>query len=152
MAPVLFHLAFPVGDIATSKQFYMDGLGCKVGREHAAAAIFNLYGHQLVAHVTREPLIPQRGIYPRHFGLIFTNLADWEALRDRVTAQNISFYQAPKLRFPGLITEHHTFFLVDPFHNLLEFKFYAHAEAIFGAVDVRQIGDRNVQPSLKKIF
>jgi hypothetical protein len=101
-----------------------------------------LYGHQLVAHVTKEPLTPQKGIYPRHFGLIFTAEANWKALLARAEQQNLSFYEEPKLRFPGQLTEHRTFFLQDPFYNLLEFKFYRHYEAIFGGRELTAIGDR----------
>ena len=142
MNPVLFHLAFPVTDIAQTKKFYIDGLGCEVGRESPNSMILNLYGHQLVAHVTREPLTRQQGIYPRHFGLIFTLLADWEALLERAQQQQLLFREQPKLRFPGLPTEHRTFFLEDPFYNLLEFKFYSYASAIFGDRDYAQVGDR----------
>ena len=30
---VFFHLAFPVHDLKAAKRFYMDGLGCVLGRE-----------------------------------------------------------------------------------------------------------------------
>ncbi len=142
MNPVLFHLAFPVTDIEQTKEFYAGGLGCEIGRESRHAVILNLYGHQLVAHVTKEPLTPQKGIYPRHFGLIFTAEANWKALLARAEQQNLSFYEEPKLRFPGQLTEHRTFFLQDPFYNLLEFKFYRHYEAIFGGRELTAIGDR----------
>jgi uncharacterized protein len=138
----LFHLAFPVANIPETKRFYGEGLGCAIGRENATSIILNLAGHQLVAHVTREPLAPQTGIYPRHFGLVFDQLAEWEALRDRAMAHQLPFYQTPKLRFPGMALEHHTFFLEDPFHNLLEFKWYAQPTAIFGEQHIQQIGDR----------
>lgn len=142
MSAALFHLAFPVADIAQTKAFYAEGLGCTVGRENATSVILNLYGHQLVAHMTSEPLTPQRSIYPRHFGLVFTVESDWEALLQRAEQRQLRFYQAPKRRFPGLPLEHRTFFLEDPFHNLLEFKFYCHPSAIFGDRDFAQIGDR----------
>jgi uncharacterized protein len=142
MQPVLFHLAFPVGNIAQTKKFYVDGLGCTVGRNNASSMILNLYGHQLVAHVTDDQIPPQRGIYPRHFGLVFAAEADWEALLERSQSHGLSFYQKPKLRFPDLPLEHRTFFLEDPFHNLLEFKFYRHASAVFGEAEFAQIGDR----------
>lgn len=132
MAAVLFHLAFPVGDVAQTKEFYVDGLGCGLGRENSHAIILDLYGHQLVAHVTDEPLTPQRGIYPRHFGLVFTELSDWESLLQRVQQKQLSLYQQPKQRFLETPLEHRTFFLSDPFHNLMEFKHYAHSSAIFG--------------------
>jgi hypothetical protein len=141
MNQVLFHLAFPVTNIAQTKEFYADGLGCKVGRSTATSAILNLYGHQMVAHVSREALTPQRTIYPRHFGLVFTSLADWEALLERAQRNKLHFRELPKHRFAGLPTEHRTFFLEDPFYNLLEFKFYSQAEAIFGLSDYAQVGD-----------
>ncbi|HEY9668180.1 MAG TPA: VOC family protein [Coleofasciculaceae cyanobacterium] len=142
MNSVLFHLAFPVADIEQTKQYYADGLGCKIGRESRHAVILNLYGHQLVAHLTKEPLTPQQGIYPRHFGLIFTAETDWEVLLMRARQRELTFYEEPKLRFPDQLTEHRTFFLQDPFYNLLEFKFYRHSEAIFGGRELMAIGDR----------
>ena len=141
MRQTLFHLAFPVTNIAQTKAFYVNGLGCTAGRENPHALILNLYGHQLVAHVTKEPLTPQRGIYPRHFGLIFTLEADWQSLLEQAQQRQLQFGEEPKHRFPGLLTEHRTFFLEDPFHNLMEFKYYRHAEAIFGSHDLAQIGD-----------
>ncbi|MFW6358187.1 MAG: VOC family protein [Chroococcales cyanobacterium] len=137
----IFHLAIPINDPQTAKDFYTR-LGCTVGRENPHALILNFYGHQVVAHVTKDPLTPQKGIYPRHFGLIFPKEADWEALLERAQQEQLPFYQDPKLRFLGQLTEHRTFFLEDPFHNLMEFKFYRHYEAIFGGRELTEIGDR----------
>ena len=141
MAEFIFHLAFPVGNIPDTKRFYIDGLGCIAGRETDGSIILNLYGHQLVAHKTQESLPVQTGIYPRHCGIVFTSLTDWQKLLDRATAQQLKFYQSAKHRFVGEITEHRTFFLIDPFTNLLEFKYYTHPDAIFGAQEFTQIGD-----------
>jgi hypothetical protein len=142
LMPPLFHLAFPINDIAQTKQFYAEGLGCRVGRENANSVILNLYGHQLVAHMTHEPLVPQRGVYPRHFGLVFPDRSDWTELLERSQRQALKFYQQPKQRYTDSPLEHCTFFLEDPFYNLLEFKFYVHASAIFGEESFVQIGDR----------
>ncbi|NES84434.1 MAG: glyoxalase [Moorea sp. SIO2B7] len=140
---VIFHLAIPIKDIAQAKAFYCSGLGCEVGRENAHAVVFNFYGHQLVAHMTKEILTPQKGIYPRHFGLIFPCESDWEEILARGQHQQLSFSQQPKQRFLGQVTEHRSFFLEDPFFNLLEFKFYRHFEAIFGGRELTAIGDRS---------
>lgn len=140
---LLFHLAIPINNIEKAKKFYRDQLGCQVGRENRQAVIFNFYGHQVVAHFTKEHLTPAKSIYPRHFGLIFLEESDWENLLNHVKNQGLSFYQEPKIRFLGEITEHRTFFLEDPFYNILEFKFYRHFEAIFGGTDFTEIGDRN---------
>ncbi|MBE9137592.1 VOC family protein [Nodosilinea sp. LEGE 07088] len=137
---VLFHLAFPVADIPTAKEFYVQGLGCETGRETPSSLILNLYGHQLVAHTTAE-LAPQKGIYPRHFGLVFLAEPAWETLLYRAQDHRLTFYQGEKRRFPGTPLEHRTFFLQDPFHNLLEFKYYCHSSAIFGETEHPFVGD-----------
>lgn len=139
-ASVLFHLAFPVSDISTTKSFYVEGLGCEAGRETPNSLILNLYGHQIVAHKTQD-LQPQKGIYPRHFGLVFLQEADWETLLERAMRNELTFFQGEKRRFPGSPLEHRTFFLEDPFFNLLEFKYYCHQSAIFGQVEHAQVGD-----------
>jgi extradiol dioxygenase family protein len=140
--PTIFHLAIPINDISKAKVFYCQQLGCELGRETEKALILNFYGHQVVAHITDEPLIRQKSIYPRHFGLVFLVESDWLNLVQRIESQNIPFHLSPKQRFLGELTEHHTFFLEDPFYNYLEFKFYKHFEAIFGGQAFTEIGDR----------
>ncbi|WP_445636074.1 Glyoxalase [Nostoc sp. DSM 114161] len=142
MNQTIFHLAFPVTDIAKTKTYYVDGLGCIPGRENRHALILNLHGHQLVAHVTKEILTPQQTIYPRHFGLIFTQESDWEGLLERAQKQQLIFREESKNRFVGSPLEHRTFFLEDPFYNLMEFKYYHYPEAIFESAEHTQIGDR----------
>lgn len=141
MSDILFHLAFPIHDIAAAKQFYVEGLGCTLGRESSHAVTFGLHDHQLVAHVVEQAQEAQKGIYPRHFGLVFLAKERWQALADRAKAKGLTFYQHPRVRFPGSRIEHHTFFLEDPSKNLLEFKHYTHESAIVGERDFRAVGD-----------
>jgi hypothetical protein len=72
---------------------------------------------------------------------VFESEADWMALVERAQRQQLTFYQQPKLRFKGLPLEHRTVFLEDPFHNLLEFKFYRYPSAIFGDREYDRVGD-----------
>lgn len=141
MTGVLFHLAFPISDVSEAKRFYVDGLGCALGRETATAVTLGLAGHQLVAHVVEAMPAQQKGVYPRHFGLVFIDRESWQALLDRAVERGLRFFQRPRRRFAGSRIEHATFFLEDPFHNLLEFKHYTHESAIFGERDHPQIGD-----------
>ena len=99
------------------------------------------HNHQIVAQLTTEPLPRQKGIYPRHFGLVFTDEEEWQAVAERARTRGLRFYQQPRRRFPGTRLEHQTFFLEDPSHNLLEFKHYTHETAIFGEHDTAVIGD-----------
>jgi uncharacterized protein len=141
MNQTLFHLAFPVSDITQTKTYYINGLGCTPGRENHHALILDLYGHQLVAHVTKEALTRQRTIYPRHFGLIFTAESDWQELLKRAQNKQLLFKEEPKHRFIDSPLEHRTFFLEDPFYNLMEFKYYRYPEAIFTNTEYKQVGD-----------
>ncbi|MGC1306725.1 MAG: VOC family protein [Phormidesmis sp.] len=137
----IFHLSFPIDNIPDTKRFYVEGLGCEVGREGRGSLILNFLGHQLVAHVVKAPLPPQKGIYPWHFGLTFVHESDWEMALERAQQKGLTFYQQPKHRFKGERIEHRTFFLEDPFHNLLEFKHYVYPSAVFGEVQYTKVGD-----------
>ena len=46
-------------NIDQAMAFYATALGCGVGRSNPGAIIFEFYGHQLVAHMTKEDLIPE---------------------------------------------------------------------------------------------
>jgi extradiol dioxygenase family protein len=145
MEGVIFHLAFPVADLEEAKRFYVDGLGCTLGRESDRAITLGLAGHQLVGHLA--PAVEgQKGIYPRHFGLIFKEERGWQALVDRAKAKGLPFYQSPRRRFEGTRLEHATVFLEDPSHNLLEFKWYRHESAIFGEREFGRVGDTDGEP------
>ena len=139
--PAIFHLAFPVHDLTAAKQFYVEGPGCILGRESSTAVTFGLAGHQLVAHLSEDGIDQQKGIYPRHFGLVLTREEEWQALADRAQAHHLTFYQQPRRRFSGTRIEHRTFFLEDPSGNLLEFKYYIHESAIFGERDYTAVGE-----------
>ena len=138
----IFHLSFPIENIPDTKHFYVEGLGCEVGRESKNSVILNLGGHQLVAHVVAEPITAQVGIYPRHFGLTFETEEEWGTALARAKEKGLSFHQQPKHRFKGDRIEHRTFFLEDPFHNLLEFKYYVYSSAVFGEHQYSKVGDK----------
>lgn len=137
----IFHLSFPVRDIESTKEFYVLGLGCRIGRQSSVAMMLDFYGHQLVAHVTNDLEPQQPSIYPRHFGLVCQSEEEWNEWRDRAQNNRLTFFREPHRRFSGTPLEHLTFFLKDPSHNLLEFKFYLNAKAIFGEQTFSQIGD-----------
>ncbi|TAL66315.1 MAG: glyoxalase [Legionella sp.] len=138
----LFHLAFPIHDFALAKRFYVDQLGCELGRESDHALILKLGAHQIVAHKIASKLPEQEGIYPRHFGLIFLEHEEFQAFISRLKQHDVPFEIPVKTRFAQTPLEHHSFFLKDPSNNLLEFKYYTHPSAIFGEKEYKQIGDQ----------
>jgi extradiol dioxygenase family protein len=143
MTKTLFHLAFPVRDLQKARRFYVEGLGCRLGRSSDHSLILNLKGHQIVAQHTRETLPAPKGIYPRHFGLVFESLKDWKTLVRRAERKRLKFYQKPRVRYEGTPLEHRTVFLQDPSDNLLEFKHYSNPSAIFGQKSYKKVGDRS---------
>lgn len=136
----MFHLAFPSHSLARTKKFFR-ALGCKFGRESKHSLIINLGGNQLVAQRIKELPPRQKGIYPRHFGLVFGSLKEWEQFLKRARRHRLKFYRSPTTRFAGKPLEHRSFFLEDPSRNLMEFKYYTHPEAVFGKKRYREVGD-----------
>lgn len=137
----LFHLAFPIHDLELAKAFYVEQLGCELGRSSEHALIFKLGAHQIVAHKIDALPPAQQGIYPRHFGLIFQEKGAFDAFVQRLNNKQVHFEIPVKTRFPNSKIEHQSFFLKDPSNNLLEFKYYTYPSAIFGEQELQQIGE-----------
>jgi extradiol dioxygenase family protein len=144
----LFHLSFPVSDLEATERWYVDGLGCLRGRRSHEALVLGLGGHQLVAHLDRDPGPIQRGLYPRHFGLVFADLTDFEAIEQRAKRQELRFGVPSRLRYADSPLEHRSFFLIDPSDNWLEFKHYRHPEAILGLGELTLVGEKT-DPSVR---
>jgi len=138
-----FHLSIPALDLDATQRWYVEGLGCVAGRRSADALILDLGGHQLVVQRTDSGDLgeQQRGIYPRHFGLVFAEWANWQALLERSRAAGLVFGAEPKLRFAGEALEHPTFFMIDPAGNRLEFKHNSDPDAVLGCRGHTQVGD-----------
>ena len=146
MDGLCFHLSIPAIDLALSRHWYEQVLGCQAGRCSDEALILDLGGHQLVLQRHRDELGPQQqGIYPRHFGLIFHQAAQWHALQARVRKAGQPFAVKPKVRFAGEVLEHQTFFLQDPSNNWLEFKHYRHSQAVLGCQEQHLVGDSDLR-------
>ena len=123
-----FHLAIPVHDLATTRAFYGELLGCAEGRSSERWIDFDLFGHQVVAHLVEgdaasAPTNPVDGdaVPVPHFGVVL-ELEAWERLAARLEAAGVEFVIAPRVRFAGEPGEQGTLFLRDPSGNALEFK------------------------------
>ena len=131
-----FHIAFPVDDLEAARRFYGGLLGCKEGRSSESWIDFDLFGHQIVAHLApeRAPKIhnPVDGhdVPVPHFGVVLT-MERFDALAARLTAAGVTFVIAPYVRFKGLVGEQATMFFLDPAGNALEFKAFADMGQLF---------------------
>ena len=132
-----FHLAFPVHDLEEARRFYVDTIGCKIGRESDKWIDFDLYGHQIVAHLSPGDCNPvstnsvdEDNIPCRHFGVIL-KWKEWEILQNRIIKLNHGFLVEPKIRFKSKPGEQGTFFINDPSGNALEFKTFKNDSMVF---------------------
>lgn len=116
-----------------ARAFYVDKLGCGLGRHNRHPMVLNLQGNQLVAQLRQESQPLPKSIYPRHYGLIFLERASWRKFANRCRERSIPFFHPHRKRHEGEETEHEKFFIRDPANNILEFKYYRYTEAIFGA-------------------
>jgi len=138
--PVLgtpFHLAFPVTDLEATRRFYVDVLGCGLGREADRWIDFDFFGHQLSAHLVDDPgaaaptnVVDGDNIPVRHFGAVLAWDA-WHALRDRLQQMGVGFLVEPHIRFRGEPGEQATLFVTDPSGNALEFKSFKDIARLF---------------------
>ena len=123
-----FHLAFPVDDLAAARRFYGELLGCPEGRSADEWIDFNLFGHQIVAHLAPAQVrrrstnaVDGDDVPVPHFGLVLP-MAEWKKLAGRLEAAGVEFVIDPTIRFEGEPGEQATMFLLDPAGNALEFK------------------------------
>jgi len=132
-----FHIAFPVNNLESAKRFYTKILGCSKGRESDKWIDFNLYGHQVVAHLSPDECrksnvnkVDGDMVSCRHFGVILS-WDQWETLGKKIKKNKIRFMIKPKIRFKDLKGEQGTFFIEDPSGNVLEFKSFRNDSMVF---------------------
>jgi extradiol dioxygenase family protein len=132
-----FHLAFPVDDLAAARRFYGGLLGCREGRSTDEWVDFDLYGHQIVAHLAPEAVRQQASnpvdgedVPVPHFGIVLPMEA-WKGLAARLEAAGVNFVIAPTIRFERQPGEQATMFFRDPAGNAIEFKAFADDADVF---------------------
>ena len=132
-----FHLAFPVHDLSEAKEFYTKILGCTLGRSSEHWIDFNLFGHQVVAHLNPDELsktktsnVDDKQVPVRHFGIIL-EWEKWQQFSIELKEKGVEFIIEPYIRFKGEIGEQATMFFLDPSGNALEFKSFKDPKMIF---------------------
>jgi hypothetical protein len=131
-----FHLAFPVDDLAAARRFYGELLGCTEGRSAQEWVDFELYGHQIVAHLAPGILrrsansVDGESVPVPHFGVVLP-MDEWRRLAERLGEAGVEFVIPPTIRFEGQLGEQATMFFLDPSGNALEFKAMSNPANLF---------------------
>ena len=133
----IFHLAFKVKDIAYTRKFYVDLLGCQEGRSTENWIDFDFYGHQLTGHVSDNipPLdycgkVDGINVPIPHFGCVLS-ISQFENLQQIFESNQIEFVVKPQTRYAGQVGEQRTMFVFDFSGNPLEFKAFTNEKEVF---------------------
>ncbi len=128
-----FHLSVPVTNLADTRRFYGELLGCAEGRSADCRIDWNFFGHHLVTHVEpgdashKTTDVDSSGVMTpcRHFGVVISH-DDWERLADRLRAAEAHFHTEPQILFPDTVKEQSIMLIHDGCGNIVEFKASRH--------------------------
>ena len=133
----VFHLAYTVTDLDSTRSFYGELLGCQEGRSTDTWVDFNFFGNQLSLHVGEvvkrsktTSKVDDISVPMPHFGCVL----DWNTfhnLADKLKSAGIQFIIEPTTRFKGMPGEQATMFFEDYSGNAIEFKTYRNSSEVF---------------------
>ncbi len=123
-AQPILHLALPVRDLDEARHFYVDLLGCPLGRVTDEWIDVWFHGCQVTLHRRPSEVLPAvvRGV--RHFG-VSLGTEEWETLVLRYQSAGVPFTEYPHLDDSGANKAK----VEDPSGNIIEFKSYLNVEA-----------------------
>ncbi|WP_371168875.1 VOC family protein [Aliiroseovarius sp. 2305UL8-7] len=136
--PTPFHLALNVTDLAETRAFYGDLLGCEEGRSTDSWVDYDFFGHQLSLHLGQPFDTANTGkvgahmVAMPHFGVVLA-FDDWRALADRLEEVGTDWVIPPTARFEGQPGEQWTMFFRDPSGNPIEMKGFRDMEQVFAS-------------------
>lgn len=138
-----FHLAFPVRDLESTREFYAGVLGCRLGRSGADWQDIDFFGSQIVAHLVDGgmcfPVMGQNEINGEpvpipHFGAVLT-MSEWRSLCEQLQAQDADLLMPPHVRYEREVNEQASVFVRDPSGNVIEFKAFADESRLFARAE-----------------
>ncbi|MDP2527072.1 VOC family protein [Maribacter dokdonensis] len=134
-----FHYAFKVKDIQSTREFYINLLGCEEGRSTETWIDFNFFNNQLSAHISTEfPKLDYCGkvdgisVPIPHFGCII-DIDTFKKIEKKFEENKIEFVVKPQKRYQGKTGEQLTMFVFDYSGNPLEFKAFSNNDEIFSS-------------------
>src|SRR3990167_2267206 len=95
-----FHLAVPVNDLKSTREFYGEILGFEEGRANEQWIDWNFFGHQFVTHLRPqkneaiENHVDGHSVPVPHFGVVL-EWDEWHKFADKLRAARIKFVIEP---------------------------------------------------------
>lgn len=134
-----FHYAFKVKDIASTRKFYVDIMGCAEGRSTETWIDFDFFGNQLSAHISKnipEPdycgTVDGVSVPIPHFGCIL-EYEQFHEIQERLLKHDLHFIVKPQTRYEGQKGEQLTMFILDLSGNPIEFKAFRNKDEVFAS-------------------
>jgi extradiol dioxygenase family protein len=115
-----FHLSFAVPDLGQAREFYVELLGCNVGRDTGEWLDIIFFGHQITMHQERASM---KAKAIDHFGPVLEK-AEWQAVAEKLSSSGVDFQLPPTVKDSDANSESGKYIVKDPAGNLLEFKYY----------------------------
>jgi extradiol dioxygenase family protein len=115
-----FHLSFVVPDLLKAKEFYIDVIGCDLGRDTGEWIDIIFFGHQVTMHQERDGMLAKS---IDHFGPVLAK-TEWQFVSKKLMSNSVHFELPPTVKFEGTDKETGKYIVKDPAGNLLEFKYY----------------------------
>jgi extradiol dioxygenase family protein len=127
--PIL-HLSIPVRDLDESVDFYVDVLGCELGRVQDRFADVWFFGMQVTLHERPAEVFTfeTRGVH--HFGVTLS-APELRKLLERVDAHGVPYLSELTTEYAGTPREQTKAKIVDPSANAIELKTYVDPDAAF---------------------
>lgn len=128
MRPI-FHLSFPVRDMAEAADFYRGVLGAAIGRREDSFTDVLVFGAQLT--LQNDPAsVADPMPRSRHFGATL-DWGSWESLATRLGG-SVWAREAPTISYRGEPIEQGKMMIADPSGNLIELKAYRRPREVLG--------------------
>jgi uncharacterized protein len=126
--PAILHLSLPVDDLAPSRAFYSEVLGCTIGRESPAFIDVWFHGLQITLHARPEETALPTAQGVRHFGVTLDR-PEFDALVSRLDTLGVHWVEPLHTDHAGSPREQTKAKLSDPSGNVIELKTYADPSA-----------------------
>ncbi len=132
LEPPILHLSIPVADLARSRRFYVERLGCPAGRRTEVFADVFFFGCQLTLQLRPDEVGGPPGV--RHFGVTLP-AEGWGRLVASLQAAGVTVVSGPTTRHVGTPAEETKVALADPDGHVIELKTYVDPRAALSAPD-----------------
>ncbi len=128
--PPILHLSLPIRDLAEIRTFYVDVLGCEIGRERPTFIDVWFYGLQLTLQEHPDQLLNDEQRGNRHFGVAL-GADELTALLARLDTHAVEWLSPVCTDYAGTPREQTKAKLLDPSGNVIELKTYVDPAAAF---------------------